>query len=107
MKKLLFLSSILCLCSCASTHIMISKSYKPVTPEEVKVAFKEAPDCDYEEIALINTPYSWSSNSALQKARKQAAKIGADYIKVTKVDTNDDNDAKIEAVAYKCISFYD
>ncbi len=107
MKKLLYLSAVLCLAGCASTHIMVSKSYTPVTPEEVKVAFKEAPDCDYEEIAMIHTPYSWNSNSALKKARKQAAKIGADYIKITNVETNDDNDAKIEAVAYKCISFYD
>lgn len=107
MKKLLFVNVGLFLCSCASTHIMVSKSYTPVTPEEVKVAFKEAPDCDYEEIAMIHTPYSWSSNSALKKARKQAAKIGADYIKITNVETNDDNDAKIEAVAYKCVSFYD
>ena len=107
MKKLLFLSTTLCLFGCASTHMMVSKSYTPVTPEDVKVAFKEAPDCDYEEIAMIHTPYSWSSNSALKKARKQAAKIGADYIKITNVETNDDNDAKIEAVAYKCVSFYD
>lgn len=107
MKKLLFVSVGLFLCSCASTHIMVSKSYTPVTPEEVKVAFKEAPDCDYEEIAMIHTPYSWNSNFALKKARKQAAKIGADYIKITNVETNDNNDAKIEAVAYKCVSFYD
>ncbi|MBR5130633.1 MAG: hypothetical protein IKV03_05360 [Alphaproteobacteria bacterium] len=107
MKKVLILSSFLLLMGCSSTHIMVSKSYEPVTPEEVKVAFKEAPDCDYEEIAMIHTPYSWNSNSALKKARKQAAKIGADYIKITAVETNDDNDAKIEAVAYKCISFYD
>lgn len=106
MKKSVLLM-MLFLCGCASTHIMVAKSYAPVTPEEVKVAFKEEPDCDYEEIALINTPYSWSSNSALKKARKQAAKIGADYLKVTQVETNDDNDAKIEAVAYKCISYYD
>ncbi len=105
MKRLLFMCLFL-MGGCASTHIMVAKSYAPITPEEVKVVFKEEPDCDYEEIALINTPYSWNSNVALKKARKQAAKIGADYLKVTQVETNDDNDAKIEAVAYKCLSYY-
>ncbi len=106
MKKI-FLFSLLGLVGCAGTHMMSAKTYAPVEPEQVQVVFKEMPACDYEEIGLINTPYSWSSNSALKKARKKAAKIGADYIKVERVDTNEDNDAKIEAVAYKCIEYYE
>lgn len=106
MKKNILLLSLL-LAGCSSTHIMVAQSFAPVKPEDVKVVFKEMPPCDYEEIAMINTPYSWNSDSALKKARKQAAKIGSDYIKVTKVETNDDNDAKIEAVAYKCNEYYE
>ena len=105
--KRLFLVCFLGLAGCASTHMMSTKTYEPVEPEQVQVVFKEMPACDYEEIGLINTPYSWSSNWALKKAKKKAAKIGADYIKIERVDTNEDNDAKIEAVAYKCIEYYE
>lgn len=106
MKRSLLLIALM-MGGCSSTHMMVTQSFTPVKPELVKVVFKEMPPCDYEEIAMIHTPYSWSSDSALKKARRQAAKIGADYIKVTHVQTNDDNDAKIEAVAYKCNEYYE
>lgn len=105
--KYVFLGTFLLVCGCSSTHMMAAKSYPSVLPEEVTVVFNEFPPCDYEEIAMINTPYSWNSNWALKRARKKAAQVGADYLKVMDVETNEDNDAKIEAIAYKCLEYYD
>lgn len=102
MKKSLLLAALF-IGGCSFTHVAAIRTYEPVEESDVRILFKEMPSCDYEEIALINTPYMWRSSSAVKDARAKAAKIGADYVKIESVQTNEDNDAKVEAVAYKCM----
>ncbi len=101
MKKI-FLISTLLLTACA-TQTTILKSYPATTPNEITVSFDKNPSCKYEELAFINTSFWWNTSMAVDKAKENAASIGADYIKITNVTTNSDNDAKVGAIAYKCI----
>jgi hypothetical protein len=102
MKKISILLAIISLIGCATSMTMTGKSYPPVDPIEVKVLFKQKPECNYEELAFIGTPLSWNQNVAVQSARKKAAEIGADYIMIETVNTNMYNDTSVSAVAYKC-----
>jgi len=81
---------------------MTGKAYAPVDPLDVKILFKEKPDCNYEELAFIGSPLMWNQNAAVESAREEAAEIGADYIMIQSVNVNAFNDASVSAVAYKC-----
>lgn len=90
------------LAGCATSMTMTGKAYASVSPDSVKVLFKDKPDCNYEELGFISTPMEWNQNVAVGKARKEAAKVGADYIVIQTVNKNGFNDASVGAVAYKC-----
>lgn len=81
---------------------MTGKSYPPVSSDSVKILFKDKPKCDYEELGFVSTPLEWNQNVAMNSARKEAAKIGADYIVIQSVNKNGFNDVSVSAVAYKC-----
>ena len=101
MKKLIIFSLVL-LSGCATNTTMTGKAYAPVDPLDVKILFKEKPDCNYEELAFIGSPLMWNQNAAVESAREEAAEIGADYIMIQSVNVNAFNDASVSAVAYKC-----
>ncbi|MCW8828915.1 MAG: hypothetical protein OQK94_07665 [Gammaproteobacteria bacterium] len=94
--------SVLMIAGCATHVTMTGKAYPPVDPLNVKVLFKEKPQCDYEELGFIGTPLKWNQNAAIEAAREKAAEIGADYIVIETIHTNMYNDASASAVAYKC-----
>ncbi len=81
---------------------MTGKRYAPVQPLEVKILFKDKPKCNYEELGFISTPLSWDQNIAVEKARKKAAEIGADYLVIEAVHSNAYNDVSVSGVAVKC-----
>ena len=102
MKKYIALATITLLAGCVSHVTMTGKAYQKVDPLDVKILFKEKPKCDYEELGFISTPLEWNQNVAVDSAREQAAKIGADYMMIETVNTNAFNDVSVSAVAYKC-----
>ena len=102
MQKLLAIVIAALISGCVTNVTMTGKSYPAVDPLQVKVLFKEKPKCEYEELAFIGTPLSWNQNRAVDKARNNAAEIGADYIMIEAVHINMFNEASVSAVAYKC-----
>lgn len=95
MKKKPLLSIILlCLISvsCVSTNstMLSSKSYAPVTPEEVSIYLDEEDiPGDFERIAIINAKGSSSMTTESQMyeaVRKEAAKLGANGVLHAKLD---------------------
>ncbi len=102
MRKLVIVLTIFVVVGCATNVTMTGKEYPSVAPLAVKILFKEKPKCRYEELGFISTPLSWNQNVAIEKARKKAAGIGADYLMIETVHTNQYNDVSVSAIAYKC-----
>ncbi len=101
-RTVLIVVSIVSLVGCATNITMTGKAYSPVTPSQVKILFKDKPNCKYEELGFISTPQKWNQNVAIEAAREKAAEIGADYLVVETVHQNMYNDASVSAMAYKC-----
>lgn len=101
-RTVLIAVSIVLLGGCATNITMTGKAYSPVTPTQVKILFKDKPNCNYEELGFISTPLKWNQNAAIEAAREKAAAIGADYLVVETVTQNIYNDASVSAMAYKC-----
>ena len=87
---------------CATNVTLTGQAYPPTDPLNVKILFKEKPDCNYQELGFIGTPMLWNQNQAVEAAREKAAEIGADYLLIQAVNVNTYNDAQVSGIAYKC-----
>ena len=76
--------------------------YPAVGESWVKVLHKEKPPCTYEKLGFIKTALAWNRNAAIRIARSEAAKLGSDYVVIEKTYENTFNDARVDAIAYKC-----
>jgi len=102
MKRLIYIGIGMMLSGCATSMTMTGNAYDAVDPMKVKILFKDKPKCSYEELGFINTPLAWNQNAAVELAREKAATVGADYIVIETVHTNNYNDCSVSAMAYKC-----
>ena len=100
----IFLFLIILLYGCATSVTMTGTAKPPTDPKNVKVLFYEKPNCPFEELGFISTPLMWNQTVAIENAREEAAKIGADFISIQKVFKNAYNDAQVSALAYSCSS---
>ena len=101
-KLYVLLVSTFLITGCSTQMTMTGKAFKPVSPGDVKILFKDKPKCKYEELGFISTPLMYSQNRAVNSAREKAAEVGADYIVIESVHINEFNDASVSAMAYKC-----
>lgn len=83
---LFFLSIIILLAGCASSHVLVGKVRPPIFPSDVKLHLH--PPAKFEEIAHIeaSSKNSWTFteqekiNKAIERLKKEAAKLGANGI---------------------------
>ena len=102
LKKIFFFFLLIFLSSCATQVTMTGKAFPPISPSDVKIVFYEKPKCEYEELGFIATPLMWNQTVAIEEARKKAAEIGANYLSIQTINTNQYNDAVVSGLAYYC-----
>lgn len=112
--KINLLISLILLTAC-STHVVklgdVNVKYPPRNPKNVEVYYQTMPKCDYREIALIDNPRIWYDSQkagtlqgAVDKMRIEAAKLGADFIKLGWYYKLPANDKLVDSsVAYVCL----
>ena len=104
MKKLISSVFLLLVAGCTQVTRLDFTDYPKVSPDDVDVVYNNPPKCQkFTEIALINTPLCWNMNIAIEKAKDEAARLGADGIFIRSYNRNAFNDVAIDASAYKCL----
>ena len=92
-KLSLLLVACLLMLGCRTSHIIVGKTRTPTNPEDIKIY--RQPPAKFEEIAIIESDsvgkVSFSAqghiNSALERMKKNAAKLGANGIILTGTGT--------------------
>lgn len=103
-SKIVLTTGVLILMAGCANVTVTGKKYPPVAVEDVKVLFTAQPSCaEYEELGFIGTNPMRNQNAAVQLAREEAAKLGADYLSIQEVLVNNFNAAMVSGVALKCV----
>jgi hypothetical protein len=83
----LLAASVLFLCACATSHVMIGNARAPISPMDVRI-YDRPPQRHYEEIARLDTSsqgsFSFTAqgkvDAVIKRLRTEAAKLGANGV---------------------------
>lgn len=83
----LFAVAAVCLCACATSHVMIGSARPPVSPDVVQI-YTRPPNAPYEEIARLDTSSQMSfaftaqgkTDAVIKRLKEEAAKLGANGV---------------------------
>ena len=80
-------ASVVALCACVSSHVMIGTARPPISPDMVKIYF-QPPKARYQQIALLDTSSRNSftftaqgkTDAVILRLKREAAKLGANGV---------------------------
>ena len=106
MKKILVGSFIaaMILSGCGyKSNVMISQNeYDSIDESEVIILMNDKPECAYEVIAAVTIDQYDGQANAIEKAKEEAADLGADYVSINFINTYSDDDISVAGIAYRC-----
>jgi len=118
MKKILVGSFIaaMILSGCGyKSNVMISQNeYDSIDESEVIILMNDKPECAYEVIAAVTIDQYDGQANAIEKAKEEAADLGADYVSINfintysdddisvVINTYSDDDISVAGIAYRC-----